>query len=247
MSDSDLEFFSYLETLLLNRDAGEEEFKSFNDINTFFVQCLVHFRQEDYNFQQQRGEFERRVLRDGVKMEGVVGNFFQKMKVLKRKKVQNRRNMIREAGLNRTQEPTIQTVYLSQLPTSYPPIGHWVADNSTIYNQWNQHLATVKLSDSRHKRYPTMEIDPTQLQLDIKSNESFIICDNDSKEVVGVVVRNFVKNKKLLSWVSEVVQKSVEVTKSVRVRNLYYQDVTVETRGQDCSLNHGRGVRLLFY
>ena len=88
MSDLDLDFFSYLETLLSNRNAGEEEFKSFDEIDTFFVQCIVHFRQEDYNFQQQqRAEFERRVLRDGIKIQGLVGNFFQKMKVLKKKKI----------------------------------------------------------------------------------------------------------------------------------------------------------------
>ena len=92
MLDSDLKFFLYLETLLLNLDVKEEQFKSFDNINTFFVHCLVHFWQKDYNFQQQqRGEFERSVLRDGVKIKGAVGNLFQKMKILKRKKFQNRK------------------------------------------------------------------------------------------------------------------------------------------------------------
>ena len=126
--------------------------------------------------------------------------------------------MIHETRLDGASEPAINTVFLPQLQTPYPPIGHWVADNTSIYNEWKQHLATVKLCDRMYKRYSIMVLDPTQLQLDVKSDKSIIICHKDSLKVVRVILRDYVKNKNLLEWVSRVVQKSTEVAKSVQVR-----------------------------
>lgn len=67
-------------------------------------------------------------------------------------------------------------------------MGKWVADNREIYRQWEQHLRTFKLSDQRHKHYPTMVIEPEKLQLDVDSTSSIIIWDEESKEVGGVVL-----------------------------------------------------------
>ena len=129
--------------------------------------------------------------------------FFQ-YKRLKKRKHQHRQNVIQETGLHGTgsitipTDATIPTIYLRQLQTAYPPMGKWVADNTPIYDQWEQHLRTFRLSDQRHKHYPTMVIDEKQLQLDIDSTQGVVIRDEVTKEVVGVVLRNYAKNKENL-------------------------------------------------
>ena len=44
-----------------------------------------------------------------------------------------------------------------------------------------------------------------------------IIRDEGSKEIVGVVIRNFGKEKELVQWVNNIVNESTENSKSVRV------------------------------
>ena len=100
----------------------------------------------------------------------------------------HRRKLLVETGLHTpiqqqsttTSEPSIRTVYLSKLPSAYPPMECWIADNLTIYQQW--------MSDNRHSRFPIHVVDHTQLQLDILPHESIIIRDLESREVVGMVI-----------------------------------------------------------
>ena len=73
------------------------------------------------------------------------------------------------------------------------------------------------MSDKKHKRYPTILLDPSKLQLDLKVEESMIIRDQISKEVVGVVIRNFGKEKELIDWANKIVYQSTQYSKSVRV------------------------------
>lgn len=57
------------------------------------------------------------------------------------------------------------------------------------------------MSDKKHKRYPTILLDPAKLQLDLKVEDSIIIIrDQISKEIVGVVIRNFGKEEELIVY-----------------------------------------------
>ena len=89
------------------------------------------------------------------------------------------------------------------LSPHYPPLGHWVADTKDIETKWVQHLATYHLSDKKHKRYPTMLLDPSKFE---------------SREVVGMVIRNYGNHKEFLDWASSTLKKkSTEIAHSVRV------------------------------
>lgn len=112
----------------------------------------------------------------------------------------------------------IKTVYFKKLKKySISSNRFWVADNTNIYTEWVQYLKIYKLSDSRHKRYPTTVVNLKKLRLDIKPEESLIIRDIVSKEVIAVVIRNFAKDADLLDWASStVVNKSVRVSISIQ-------------------------------
>ena len=62
-----------------------------------------------------------------------------------------------------------------------------------------------------------MVLDTTKLQLDLKIEESVIIKDAESKDIVGLVIRNFGKDQELVEWANDIVNQSTENTKSVRV------------------------------
>lgn len=61
-----------------------------------------------------------------------------------------------------------------------------------------------------------MVVDPCQLQLDIKPTESIIIRDSNTKEVVGVMIRQFGGNNELVEWAGQVALQSTQYTKSER-------------------------------
>ena len=96
-------------------------------------------------------------------------------------------------------------------------MGHWIADNATIYEQWIEHLQIYKLSDKRHSRYPTFLLDVNELQLDVGRNENVVICDRDTKDIVGVVIRNFGGDGDSVQWAMNILKRSMEMSKSVRV------------------------------
>ena len=91
------------------------------------------------------------------KCTGVVKDFFCGEK---KKKKNHRRKLLCTTGLNQQQqlEPdifNIKTIYVKKLTESYLP--NWSLDywKYNIYSDWVQYLKDYKLSDNRHKRYPT--------------------------------------------------------------------------------------------
>ena len=53
------------------------------------------------------------------------------------------------------------------LGESYPPQGHWVAENDTIYNLWKGYLETRKMHDKRTPSQPILKLDPEALVHDM--------------------------------------------------------------------------------
>ncbi|KAF8456198.1 hypothetical protein BGX38DRAFT_1163203 [Terfezia claveryi] len=101
-------------------------------------------------------------------------------------------------------------------------MGYWVAETPDIFKEWEGYLKTYKLADRRHGRFPTICLNTQKLQLDVSSRESVIIRDADSNDLVGVVIRNFSNDAGLLKWATEILDRSTEVAKSIRLRSLLY-------------------------
>lgn len=205
-------FCEYFDTLLQEKEPK----KTFDTYNEFLIKAIqeYHFERDIKNIEDVKALIIREGRENGSE---TLKRFFYELNKFKQQKKQHRRNMMKNTRLHQQQSPHIPTIYLPKLSTSYPPLGYWVADTKDIEAQWAQHLATYHLSDKKHKRYPTMVLDTTKLQLDLKIEESVIIRDAESKDIVGVVIRNFGKDQELVEWANDIVNQSTENTKSVRV------------------------------
>jgi hypothetical protein len=112
---------------------------------------------------------------------------------------------------------TVETIYLSKLATPYPPKYHWMVESSAIDNQWRNYIEEGKQPDGRHPRYPLFHVDPSKLQRDISPTEDLIIFDNETGQLVMLVLRRFCQHTPLLTHLGDVIKRAVEYRKSMRV------------------------------
>lgn len=61
----------------------------------------------------------------------------------------------------------------------YPPPGHWIAENKTIFNMWDSHLRNCKMKDKRTPRLPIHELDVEKLMHDLLPGQSAIFRDEE--------------------------------------------------------------------
>lgn len=155
---------------------------------------------------------------------------------------QSRRIFIFKAGLN--WKPALQTIRrnhrLAQMPcwvaidlgVPYPPPGHWVAENVAILDLWKDYLETRKMCDARTPSHPIHQLDLNALMHDIPPDQGAIFKDDGAAnafspaslcllhlldELIGIVIRNFCHDPKLVAFVNKVIQLCIEVKRNVRV------------------------------
>src|SRR6266576_5839931 len=68
------------------------------------------------------------------------------------------------------------------LGESYPPQGHWVAENDAIYDLWKGYLETRKMHDKRTRSHPILRLDPEALVHDMCPNHEGIFEDGFGDE-----------------------------------------------------------------
>lgn len=117
----------------------------------------------------------------------------------------------------------IPTIRLTKMKKAYPTPGHDIYETDVVRDIWEEYRAATPYPDGRGGRTwkPFLKLDPAHLQHTVGKNESAVIRDKKTGEIIGVVIRNFCgENKRLLEWVNEVVAENTDVRKSVRVGSL---------------------------
>ncbi|RPB11690.1 hypothetical protein P167DRAFT_546252 [Morchella conica CCBAS932] len=103
-------------------------------------------------------------------------------------------------------------VEVTRYQTPYPPPSNWVYESEQIHDIWHDHL-----------------------QLDVAEDQNCIFVDSKTKEIVGLVARNWMAEgkKETLDWVNEIIMKECQVRKSVRL----------EDTGKLCQMGYSAGSR----
>lgn len=100
----------------------------------------------------------------------------------------------------------------------YPPQDHDIYETDAAHAIWENHRKTTPFPDKRGDWKPFHKLNPDCLQYIVDADESVIIRDSETKEIVCMVLRNFSNNReKLLEWVNRVIIENSEARKSVRV------------------------------
>jgi hypothetical protein len=136
-----------------------------------------------------------------------------------------RKQLVEKLGLTaKTQHSRlagVQTRYLSACADPYPPPGCDIYETDEIASIWLNNRAGKKHPDGRGKSkgtWPKLErLDDAKLALIVEANESVIVRDADTGDIVMVVIRNFAGDDEVLDWITDVVDENIGLRRGIRV------------------------------
>jgi hypothetical protein len=140
----------------------------------------------------------------------------------------NKLDLIHRIGLNWSPATRdsflmgVETVSLPKLTTPYPPIKRWICESDTIDDKWRSYLQYDPRAqpDKRQPRKPIFRLDPSHLSLDIGPDQSTIIYDLNTGDLIMLILRNFSAEPNLLLHIEGVIKQAVEWRRSIRVSYL---------------------------
>ena len=109
---------------------------------------------------------------------------------------------------------------LKSLEEEYPPSGHNIYETAAAQQIWELHQQVTPYPDCRDGKTwkPFHELNPGHLQHTVYEQESAIIWDFKTNEIVGLVMQNFTNgNKQLLEWINGIIVENNNVHWSVQV------------------------------
>ena len=117
----------------------------------------------------------------------------------------------------------IPTIELKKLKVEYPPSGHDIYESNATQQIREEYRRVTPHPDPRGGRTckPFHKLNPAKLQYTVQANESVIIRDSSTGEIISVVICNFSNsNRRLLDWMNGVIMENNDVWRSVRVSSL---------------------------
>ncbi|KAJ3746576.1 hypothetical protein DFH05DRAFT_1607390 [Lentinula detonsa] len=106
-------------------------------------------------------------------------------------------------------------IELPRLETPYPPCDKWIIEDSEIWGLWEAYITKHKQPDPRVRRRGLHTLDETQLQCNVAPDESVIIFDKDSGELIFAQLRNFCQVPAIVEWVNSVLKKNLSVQRNM--------------------------------
>ena len=114
----------------------------------------------------------------------------------------------------------IPIIVLKSLEQEYPPSGHNICETASAQQIWESYRQATPYPDHRDGKTwkPFHELNPGHLQHTVYENDSAIIRDSKTNDIVCLVIRNFTNgNKRLLEWINGIIVENNNVRRSVRV------------------------------
>ena len=91
----------------------------------------------------------------------------------------------------------------------------WVTEHQETLDLWHETITRKTRHDNRPRPQLLMDVvDRTQV-FTVPANKSMIIKDRATNKVVMVVIRSFVRDPSLLSYIDGIIQASVNFWKSI--------------------------------
>lgn len=103
------------------------------------------------------------------------------------------------------------------MKTIYPPKYKWIVESEAIHKRWAYYIEEGPQPDKREKCHSIIMHNPAKLQLDIGFNSSAVVRDKETKELVMIVIRNFLGNSGLLSFLGGIIKDNIDHRKNMRV------------------------------
>jgi len=161
-------------------------------------------------------------MKDVPAAVAVAANTLQRNKT---RKLQWRKQLVEDLGLTpKTQYSRLEgvpTYRLPRLASPYPPPHRDIYETEAIATIWRSHRTGKKHPDGRSKRtghwMKLEKLDQAKLALTVGVNESAIIRDVKSNDIVAVVLRQFSGNDEILEWINGIVDENVGLRRGIRV------------------------------
>ena len=117
-----------------------------------------------------------------------------------------------------TARTPVETVFMPPMMFPYPPENEWACDSKDTQDIWTAALASRRKANNTFKKVTkTNLINYQRLERVVPPNESVIVRDENTNEVVFVVIRDFVLSPGILAWLQSLVVQGCQERKNVRV------------------------------
>ncbi len=110
----------------------------------------------------------------------------------------------------------LDTFFQKCLRSAYPPHGKWICESVDIHNLWDYHLRFDPKADNRLPRHEPVVIKSGRLERIIAADQSCIIRDPKTKEIVLIVLRNCVSDS-ALKWLDDIIGEATSTRRCIRV------------------------------
>ena len=101
---------------------------------------------------------------------------------------------------------------------AYPPPKHWMVESSDIGDKWHAYCTTRHLADKREGYHPMCTVDEKKLDYVVKENESVLLVDDRTGELVGCVIREWCPEQGVVDAIAEYIRTTPSLKRSARVR-----------------------------